>query len=66
MGFDEIKIVQMIKKMVLGKASNSYIQLFRYLFAGGIAFLADVSILYLLTDYAHVHYLMSSFAENFK
>lgn len=48
--------------MVLGKASNAYVQLFRYLFAGGVAFLADVSILYLLTEYAHVHYLLSSLA----
>lgn len=62
MGFDEIKIVQMIKKILLGKANNAYIQLFRYLFAGGIAFLADVSILYLLTEYAHIHYLLSSLA----
>ena len=52
----------MIKKIVLGKAQNAYIQIFRYLFAGGIAFLADVSILYLLTEYAHVHYLLSSLA----
>lgn len=62
MGIDEIKTVQMIKKIVLGKANNAYIQLFRYLFAGGLAFLADVSILYLLTEYAHVHYLLSSLA----
>jgi len=47
---------------VVGKANNAYIQLFRYLFAGGIAFLADVSILYFLTEYSHVHYLMSSLA----
>jgi len=62
MGFDEIKIVQMIKKVLFGKANNAYIQLFRYLFAGGTAFLADVSILYLLTEYAHIHYLLSSLA----
>jgi putative flippase GtrA len=62
MGFDEIKTVQMIKRIVLGKANNAYIQLFRYLFAGGLAFLADVSLLYLLTEYAHVHYLLSSLA----
>lgn len=52
----------MIKKIVVGKANNAYIQLFRYLFAGGIAFLADVSILYFLTEFAHVHYLLSSLA----
>jgi putative flippase GtrA len=52
----------MIKRIVLGKANNAYIQLFRYLFAGGVAFIADFSILYFLTDYAHVHYLVSSLA----
>ncbi|MEI8086723.1 MAG: GtrA family protein [Paludibacter sp.] len=52
----------MIKKVLFGKANNAYIQLFRYLFAGGTAFLADVSILYLLTEYAHIHYLLSSLA----
>ena len=50
----------MIKKLVKGKAQNTYIQLFRHSFAGGIAFVVDVSILFLLTEYAHVHYLLSS------
>ncbi len=52
----------MIKKIVLGKANSAYIQLLRYFFAGGIAFVVDVLILYLLTEYAHVHYLLSSIA----
>jgi len=62
MGFNEIEVVQMIKKIVLGKANNPYVQLLRYLFAGGIAFVADFSILYLLTEFLHIHYLWSSLA----
>jgi putative flippase GtrA len=42
------------------KTDSTLIQLFRYTFVGGIAFLADFSALYLLTETAHIHYLLSA------
>lgn len=60
MGTNEIETVQMIKKIATGKTNNTYIQLIRYLFAGGVAFIVDVSILYVLTEFAHIHYMISS------
>jgi putative flippase GtrA len=42
------------------RSNNIYIQLFRYFFAGGIAFIVDASILYTLTHYFNVYYLVSS------
>ena len=60
MGTNEIETVQMIKKIATGKTNNTYIQLIRYLFAGGVAFVVDVSILYVLTEFAHIHYMISS------
>ncbi|MEA4852531.1 MAG: GtrA family protein [Paludibacter sp.] len=39
---------------------NAYIQLFRYCFSGGIAFVVDFCILFLLTEYFAVHYLLAA------
>jgi putative flippase GtrA len=35
-------------------------QLIKYTFAGGIAFVMDIGSLYLLTEFAHIHYLIST------
>jgi putative flippase GtrA len=40
--------------------NNIYVQLFRHVFSGVIAFSLDVSVLYSLTEYAHIHYLTSA------
>ncbi|MBP1677501.1 MAG: polysaccharide synthesis protein GtrA [Bacteroidetes bacterium] len=50
----------MIKKLIIGKTGNLYIQLLRYIVAGGIAFAIDVAILWLLTEHLHIYYLVSS------
>jgi putative flippase GtrA len=42
------------------KSNNLFIQLFRYTFVGGLAFLVDFSLLYVLTEYAGLHYLVSA------
>jgi putative flippase GtrA len=60
MGTNEIGIVQMIKKILTGKTNNTYIQLLRYLFAGGVAFGVDMGILWFLTDKVHVYFMISS------
>ena len=50
----------MIKKFFKDKTDNTLIQLFRYTFVGGIAFVVDFGSLFLLTEFAGVHYLVSA------
>ncbi len=50
----------MLKRIFLKKTSNTYVQGFRYLFAGAAGFFTDFSILYILTSKFHVHYLLSA------
>lgn len=60
MGLNEIEIVQMIKKIVAGKTNNTYIQLLRYVVAGAVAFTVDASVLFVLKEYAHIHYMIAA------
>lgn len=39
---------------------NTFIQLMKYGVVGGIAFVADYSLLYLLTEYCGLHHLLSA------
>ena len=47
-------------KLFKDKTENTLIQLFRYGFVGGIAFLVDYGILYALTEFFGLHYLLSA------
>lgn len=42
------------------KTDNTFIQFFRYCFVGGLAFLVDYGLLYLLSDKFGLHYLLSA------
>lgn len=46
------------KSLFITKSSNTFIQFFRYIFAGGVAFLADGGSLFLITTIG-VNYLIS-------
>ena len=50
----------MIEKFIKNKTDNTLIQLFRYTFVGGIAFLIDFSTLYILTEIFNIYYLLSA------
>jgi putative flippase GtrA len=50
----------MIEKFIKNKTDNTLIQLFRYTFVGGIAFGVDFGLLFLLTEFAGIHYLISA------
>ena len=50
----------MINRLFIKRTDNIFIQLFRYTFVGGVAFIADFGSLYLLTDLAGVYYLYSA------
>lgn len=49
-----------IQSIFKGKTNNPLVQLFRYTFVGGLAFLVDFGTLFSLTEFAHIHYLVSA------
>jgi putative flippase GtrA len=48
------------RALVFGASDGTIVQLARYTVVGGLAFGVDFSILYLLTDFGGVHYLVSA------
>lgn len=48
------------RKYFIEKTDSSHIQFLRYLFVGGIAFIADFSFLFILTEFAKFNYLISA------
>lgn len=51
---------RLIELIFKEKTNNLLIQLFRYGFVGGTAFLVDYGLLYILTSWGHLHYLLSA------
>lgn len=49
-----------LSKLWRGGTSNVFVQLFRYVFVGGGAFIVDYFTLWLLADVVYVHYLLSA------
>ena len=49
-----------MKDLIVGKANNVKIQLFRYLWVGGFAFVVDYGCLFLLTEIFELYYLVSA------
>ena len=47
-------------KAIHKKSSNTYVEIFRYFASGVLAFGADTLVLFLLTKYAGLYYLLSS------
>jgi putative flippase GtrA len=43
-----------------GKTNNTFLQLVRYTFVGGFAFIVDFGTLFVLTEYLKIHYLISA------
>ncbi|HBF38492.1 MAG TPA: GtrA family protein [Firmicutes bacterium] len=50
----------MIKKFFRGPTDNASIQFLRYVFVGGAATVIDFGLLYLLTEYGKIYYLIST------
>lgn len=49
-----------LKGIFITPTKNSFLQFFRYVFVGGIATIVDWGILFILTDFVYVHYLVSA------
>ncbi len=48
------------RKLITEQTDKTHIQLFRYVFTGGTAFIVDFSSLYILTDFFGIYYLVSA------
>lgn len=49
-----------LKIFIINKTDNSYFQFIKYFFASGIALFVDVSILFILTEYFNIYYVVSA------
>lgn len=52
--------METIKYYFKGNTSNTIIQLFRYVWVGGISFIIDYISLFIFTEYLHINYLISA------
>lgn len=50
----------MLKKILGAPSANGLVQLIRYVFVGGMAFIVDYGALYLLAHFAGLHYLLAA------
>lgn len=55
-----MRLKRIVRKSLLENTDHFLIQLLRYTFVGGLAFLVDYGLLYGLTEYLHFHYLLSA------
>lgn len=53
----------LLNKLFREPTSSIFIQLFRYLFVGGTAFVVDFGLLFVFTDVCGLHYLLSATAS---
>lgn len=53
-------MIDKIKNFIIKKTDNSYFQFIKYFFVSGIALFADMSILFILTEYFNVYYILSA------
>ena len=49
-----------IDKLLKSPSGNLFVQLIRYFVSGGVAFVVDASLLYILTEWLGFHYLLST------
>jgi putative flippase GtrA len=49
-----------IKHLFTNKSENSLVQLFRYFFSGGTAFVVDYAVLLVCKEYLGLHYLLAT------
>ncbi len=60
MGYVYIKNQPAVLKLLINKTDNTILQLLRYVFVGGVSFVFDFGVLYVLTQYFNVYYLISA------
>jgi putative flippase GtrA len=55
-----MRIKEYFHILLFGKSSNWILQLFRYFWVGGFAFIIDYLLLYFFTEHIKLHYLISA------
>lgn len=55
-----MKVTDLFHKLFYGSTDKLLVQFVRYFFVGGFAFVVDFGLLYILTEYAELHYLLSA------
>lgn len=55
-----MKVTNLFHKLFYGSTDKLLVQFVRYFFVGGFAFVVDFGLLYILTEYARLHYLLSA------
>ena len=53
--------LQELRQHLLSPSKNIFEQLVRYCFSGGLAFVVDFGVLWLVTEIGHLHYLIGAF-----
>ena len=53
-------MLQWIKRLFWAATDSTALQIFRYLFVGGISFVADYTVLFLLKEFCAFHYLLAA------
>ena len=53
-------MLQWIKRLFWAETDSTALQMFRYLFVGGISFVADYTVLFLLKEFCALHYLLAA------
>lgn len=53
-------MLQWIKRLFWAATDSTSMQMFRYLFVGGISFVADYTVLFLLKEFGALHYLLAA------
>lgn len=54
------KLSKLIDILFIARTDSTLIQLFRYTFVGGFAFVIDFGSLFVLTEFFHIYYLISA------
>lgn len=55
-----MKVTDLFHKLFYDSTDKLLVQFVRYFFVGGFAFVVDFGLLYILTEYAGLHYLLSA------
>ena len=53
-------MLQRIKRVFWAETDSTALQMFRYRFVGGVSFVADYAVLFLLTEFGSLYYLLAA------
>jgi putative flippase GtrA len=53
-------MLRLLRNLITDRTNNLFVQLFRYTFVGGVAFVVDFALLFILTDYVKWYYQWSA------